>query len=738
MVAKAWLGLCLILLPLNAHAEVIDLEGTVKSIDAEARSISVARKTPKGEKTLELEVAKKAGDLSGVNEGDSVSFSYDPDLELITKIGKKGGSDPVRAPKTSRLGPGPNDKEICVAVCNLLETEHYLQQELDDDICSKWFDVLARSIDPQKLFLTAGDIDGFSKKKGEFRDQLKRGDLSTAYELFNRFLERVDSRLPTIEALVNGPQDFSKKESLEIDLNGLQWTKTETDAKDAWRKRIKYELLSQKMEKVPSEEAKTSLLDRYKRSAQRMHNMTSEDFTELCMTALAHCYDADSMYMSAETVKSFEAGIKMQLHGIGASIQKKDDDIVIGDIVPSGAAARDGRLRKGDRLVGIGQGDSGKIEDVRGMAINDVVDRIRGQKGTVVRLRNVPVGRSASVVYPLTRAQINLRDSEARGEVFEVGKKPDGSAFKVGMIRVPAFYMDMAEARKGSKDYSCTSRECRKLLEGFRLQNVDCVVVDVRNNMGGSLPEAIAVAGLFIDKGRVVQIQTAGGDVEKYDDKEAGRAWAGPLLVLVNTVTAANAEVFVGAMQDHRRGIVVGDKRTHGQTSTHKTVPIDKTRSLGMMKYWSGCFYGPSGEAIQQRGIESDIPLPSMNSDIMDDAEEMADGTTKPDRLPKAGFKPTGQVTVGTIKKLKDQSAVRVEKSKRFQAIVEQADRGQKERRRPVPLEEKEFEKRWQADNPDTEADAMNKQSKNAFARNFYLDEVLNIARDLASVDSDK
>ena len=405
--------------------------------------------------------------------------------------------------------PGPNDRQITLAVRSYLEREHFLRHPIDDEIAKRWFTIFLEGLDPWKLHFLQSDIDGFMQKRDGLDDAVKRGDVSFAYEVYNRFLERLDARLPLVEKLVNGAQDYAKQESIVIDRDAATWAKSEAEAEDSWRKRIKYDLLVQKMEKTSAEESKDKLLRRYRSFAKRMHQMTADELLEMYLTALTSSLDPHTSFMSPGTQENFAIAMRLQLDGIGAQLKGEDGYTTIMELTPGGAADRDGRLKKKDRVVGVGQGADGEMVDVVDTNLNEVVKLIRGKRGTLVRLKVIPVGETVPKIYDITRAKIELKDAEARGEVIEEGRKPDGTPWRIGVINLPSFYMDMDGARQGQADYKSSTRDCKRLLDEFRQKGVDCVVLDLRNNGGGSLPESISLTGLFIDTGPVVQIKDA-------------------------------------------------------------------------------------------------------------------------------------------------------------------------------------------------------------------------------------
>lgn len=725
----------MLLAPWSAvRAEVIELEATVQAVDVEARTLSITRKTATGTKTMSLEVAKNAGDLSSLKAGDTLTVNYDPNLEIVTRFAVRGGADekPGASPAAGARKPTERDANICRELFRKLEQEHYLQREIDDDVVRQMFREYLASFDPLKMYLLQEDIDSFQTALRSLPSRLKEGDVALAYQIHDRFRERVEARLPLIEKLISMPHDFTKPESLETDRSEAKWPATDAEAEDLWRKRIKWELLGLKMEKLSPEDAREKLLRRYRGFAKRMGNMSADEILEAYLSALARSFDPQSSYISQESWTNFEIGMKMQLDGIGAQLKSEDGAIVVEQLTPGGAAERDGRLKPKDRIIGVGQDATGPIVDVDDMNLNQAVNLVRGQRGTVVRLKVLPGGQGRPVVYDLVRAKIELKNATVRGEVFEVGDTAAGRKRRVGVIVVPSFYCDTAAMQKGAKDYLSVARDCRKLLEGFRLQNVDSVVIDVRNNGGGALHEVIAVVGLFIDRGRVGQIKNKEGKIEPLDDNDAGTAWDGPLIVLVNKMTGGGAEIFAGAMQDHRRGVVVGDESTTGRAGVVSLVMLDTQQPLGAARITSQCFYRADGAGFQQRGVRSDVELPSVTSKLPGGAKH-TEGSIAFDRIPKAGFQPAGG-GVPDVARLQRLSQARIAKQDAWKDVIAAVERYEKRRQaKDVSLVEQEFAKVWnEAAQPASGGRGGEAGSRTAIERDYYLDEVLNIAADSA------
>jgi len=638
--------------------------------------------------------------------------------------------------------PGPNDRQITLAVRSYLEREHFTRRPIDDEIARRWFGIFLESLDPMKIYFLQSDIDAFMQKRDSLDDLVKRGDVSFAYEVYNRFLERVDARLPLIERLLTTPQDFTKQESIIIDRDDTKWATSESEAEDNWRKRIKYDLLVQKMEKTPLDEAKDKLQRRYRSFAKRMHQMTADELLETYLSSLTSSLDPHTSFMSPGTLENFEIGMRLQLDGIGASLKGEDGYTTVAELVPGGAADKDGRLQKKDRVVGVGQGNEGEMVDVVDMNLNEVVKLIRGKRGTVVRLKVIPVGQTAPKVYDITRAKIELKDSEARGEVIEEGRKTDGTPFRIGVINLPSFYMDMAGARQGQAEYKSSTRDCKRLLDEFKQKGVDCVVLDLRNNGGGSLPESISLTGLFIDTGPVVQIKDADKRVQQYDDVDPGVSWDGPLVVLTNKFSASASEIVAGAIQDYRRGLVVGDNATHGKGTVQSLLDLGRqlfqrlpnAPSLGAIKITMQQFYRPSGLSTQLEGVKSDVELPSITTHLPVGESDL-DHAIAFDKVPAATFQSSGKVNDDMLKSLRDRSVDRTKGNEEFGKVEKDITQYQKRKsEKTISLLEAEFSRQWNegkaAEDEEKKLEESADPKRPIVKRDFYFKEAMNVTVD--------
>jgi len=607
----------------------------------------------------------------------------------------------------------------------------------------RWFDSFFESLDPMKVYFTQGDIDGFAAKREQLDDLLKRGDVSFAYEVMDRFLQRVDQRLPLIEQLISSPHDFTVEESIVTDRKAVTWPESDAAAEDAWRRRVKYDLLVQKMEETPLAEAQDKLRRRYRSYAKRMHQMTADELLEIYLSSLTSSFDPHTSFMSPGTLENFEIGMRLQLDGIGAQLKSEDGYTTIVELTPGGAADRDGRLKSKDRVVGVGQGNGGEIVDTVDMNLNEVVKLIRGKRGTIVRLKVIPVGETAPKVYDITRDKIELKDAEARGEIIEHGRKADGSPYRIGVINLPSFYMDMAGAQQGQANFKSSTRDTKKILDDFRAQEVDCVVLDLRNNGGGSLPEAIKLTGLFIDRGSVVQIKDADQQVRSYDDVDPGVSWDGPLVILTNKFSASASEILAGAIQDYRRGLIVGDDATHGKGTVQSLLDLgrqlfqrfDNAPSLGAIKITMQQFYRPSGASTQLEGVKSDVVLPSITTHLPVGEGDL-DHAIAFDRVPASRYQPEGRVSQRVVELLRQRSAERVTADKKFVELADQIARyNRRKEDKTISLVEAEFARQWN-EGKAAEKEEEKRLEESEFSKrpvvkqDYYFDEAMNVTID--------
>ena len=521
-------------------------------------------------------------------------------------------------------GQNLTGRKIAVAVRYLMEQKHLSQREIDDVISERALESLLKNLDPWKLYFYQSDVNEFMQNRHALDDMIKKGDVTFAYTVFSRFLARVDERVATAIAQVDAPHDFTIDEEMIRDRDATTYPKTPEEAAERWRKRVKFDLLVQKADEKEDEEAKAKLRKRYSGIKKRWQQTTDDDLLEIYLTAMTSGFDPHSSYMSPSTLENFAIIMKLELDGIGASLRSEDGTTEVHEIIPGGAADMDGRLKEGDLIVGVGQDTSGEIEDIVDMRLNDVVKLIRGARGTVVRLEVKPVDNPKElVVYEITRAQIKLTNQEARGAIVPWGQKPNGQPYQLGVIHLPSFYMDMDGARMGKPDYRSCTRDVRRILQQFKQDGVDAVVVDLRFNGGGSLPESVSMTGLFIDQGPVVQVKGPDGRTQPYPDQEPGMVWSGPLAVLTNMFSASASEIFAGAIQDYGRGVVIGDRTTHGKGTVQQLFDLNDRLfrqgnglNLGALKLTIQQFYRPGGDSTQNRGVLADVEIPALTGHL--------------------------------------------------------------------------------------------------------------------------
>ena len=659
------------------------------------------------------------------------------------------------------------DRSICLAVVKLMQTDHLSRHPLDDEISQRMTKGFVKMLDPMKVYFYQSDVDSFMAHDKELDDKVKDGDTSFSYTVFNTLLKRIDERVTTVDELLNTEHDFAVDEEMVIDPDAAQYPKNAAEARDLWRKRIKYDLLLLKADKEtkkdePKKEGeakkkgekddgnnssdeqdpKDRLMRRYHSFAKRMNQTDHQELLEMYLTSLTTAYDPHSSYMAPKSLENFEIVMRLDLEGIGASLQFDDGYTVVKELIPGGAAEKDGHLKPEDRIVGVGQGTDGLIVDTMDMKLSDVVDLIRGNRGTTVRLEVIPAGKHEKEVYSIVRDKIALTDSEARGQIVE--RERNGQKYRIGVIDLPSFYMDMEGARRGVPEFKSTSRDMTRLLRDFRSKGVDAVVLDLRRNGGGSLTEAISVTGLFIDEGPIVQVKDKDDHVQAYDDVERGTEWDGPLVVLTSKFSASASEIFAGAIQDYQRGIIVGDKTTHGKGTVQSLLDLGKqlfrvtmnSPKLGALKITMQQFYRPDGDSTQNRGVVSDVVLPSMTNVIKGIGESELDYALAFDRVDGAPHEREGMVDDQMVEQLNVASAKRRESSDGFKKVLRNIDRYQQQKsRKTITLNEQKFLAERAELNAEKEEekelDDLSHSRRAVFdTKSFYNQEVLEITLD--------
>jgi carboxyl-terminal processing protease len=643
--------------------------------------------------------------------------------------------------------PGRQDALVVRMVCHLLHTGHLARPEINEDLSKKLFHKFLKDMDPGKLYFTQSDIDEFNRYENDLSDQLLKGDMSFAYLVYDRYVKRLGERMKLVEELVKAPQDFTVQEYLSTDYDKIGYPQDERDVRERWRKRIKFDLLLHRMgqKPLPDAEARQKVLTRYQSLLKRWKQFDNYDLMEIYLTALASAIDPHSSYMAPSTLADFDIAMSLHLEGIGALLRSENGQTLVAEIVPGGAAALDGRLKPNDKILAVAQGD-GKFVDVVDMKITEVVKLIRGHKGTRVELKVIPAEKVEPVVYALTRRNIELKSQEARGDIVEQGKKADGTPYRIGVIDLPSFYADAAAARAGKANYVSATADVRRILKDFEAKGVDGVVLDLRANGGGALSEALALTGLFIDRGPIVQVKGSDGHVKSGNDPDRGMVYGGPLIVLTSRLSASASEILAGALQDYGRALVVGDSATHGKGSVQVLLDLgnqlrgdDQPPKLGDLKLTIQQFYRVNGDSTQIRGVASDVVIPSLTEEL-GMAEKELENALPFDQVQPVEHDDMGLVPDQLKAILRGRSAERVKNAEDFKKLAREIEAVKQRRLKKVlPLSEKELRDQFtreDAENEEAGRGSIPKQKRTdtetyKFERNFTNNEVLNIMADL-------
>jgi carboxyl-terminal processing protease len=556
------------------------------------------------------------------------------------------GSSSRLTANTSALPPGalaPSARERMIArqVGSLLEDAHYSQRKIDDAMSPRVMDKFLNSLDGQRSYFLAGDIAEFQVHRLRFDDMIRTGDIEPAYAMFARYQQRNRERIQYALALLEQEPDFTLDERFEFDREEAAWPASIEELNELWRKRVKNDAISLMLAGKTWVESKEVLRTRYDRVLKRGEQIKPEEVFELFLNSYARTFDPHSNYFSPRNSEEYKIQMSLNYEGIGASLQLIDDYVTIMNLIEGGPAAAAGTLSVNDRITAVGQGKEGSLVDVVGWRIDDVVQLIRGKGGTLVRLQILPVGAAPGTpekVVEFTRGKVTLEAQAARKSLKTVER--DGKTLKVGVINVPGFYSDYDGQRAGDTNYRSTTRDVRRLIDELKSEGIDGLVLDLRGNGGGFLPEAQSLTGLFVDRGPVVQVQFSNGQKEVLDDSDAGVAYDGPLVVLIDRFSASASEIVAGAVQDYRRGVVVG-QRSFGKGTVQNLVPLSRWSARpvnGQLTVTIGKFYRVTGESTQHRGVEPDVELASPIS-LKDVGESALDDALPWDRIASADFR---------------------------------------------------------------------------------------------------
>ncbi|MBC3476247.1 carboxy terminal-processing peptidase [Pseudomonas taiwanensis] len=521
------------------------------------------------------------------------------------------GGNAAAANKWDSLQPDRDEIVASLNVVELLKRHHYSKPPLDDARSVIIYDSYIKLLDPARSYFTAADIAEFDKWKTQFDDFLKSGNLDPGFTIYKRYLDRVKQRLDfALAELAKGvdKMDFTANESLLVDRKDAPWLKNQAELDDLWRKRVKDEVLRQKIAGKDPKQIQETLTKRYKNQLARLDQTRAEDIFQAYINTFAQSYDPHTNYLSPDNAENFDINMSLSLEGIGAVLQSDNDQVKIVRLVPAGPAAKTKQVAPADKIIGVAQGNK-EMVDVVGWRLDEVVKLIRGPKGSVVRLEIIPASNApndqTSKIVSITREAVKLEEQAAKKSVLKL--KQDGREYKLGIIEIPAFYLDFKAYRAGDPEYKSTTRDVKKLLTELQKEKVDGVVIDLRNNGGGSLQEATELTSLFIEKGPTVLVRNSDGRVDVLEDENPGAFYKGPLALLVNRLSASASEIFAGAMQDYHRALIIG-----GQTFGKGTVQTIQPLNHGELKLTLAKFYRVSGQSTQHQGVLPDIDYPSI------------------------------------------------------------------------------------------------------------------------------
>jgi carboxyl-terminal processing protease len=651
------------------------------------------------------------------------------------------------------LAPTEQENYVARRVADIIAHEHYRRAPLDDHLSSLILDRYLDAIDGARSYFFASDIAEFEKYRYQLDDAIKTGDVEPAFVIFRRYQQRSRERMAYAIELLNKKPDFEVDESFNFDREKEPWPANAAEMNELWRKRVKNDALSLVTAGKQWPEAVDVLRKRYEHVAKRMDQSKPDDVFEAFMNAFVLSLDPHSNYFSARNSEEYNIQMSLSYEGIGASLQLTDDYVTVIDVIAGGPAATSGKIAANDRITAVGEGKSGELTDVIGWRLDDVVQKIRGPGGTTVRLQVLPAGAapgSVQKVVDFTRNRVSLEAQASHKAMRSVVR--NGKEIKVGIITVPSFYQDYDASRAGAKDYRSTTRDVQRLIGELRKDGAEVLIMDLRANGGGYLPEAESLTGLFIDRGPVVQLRDTTGHIEVDDDPNPSIFYSGPMIVLVDRFSASASEIFAGAIQDYGRALIVG-QQTYGKGTVQNAHPLNYTifgrkPELGQLNVTIGKYYRITGESTQDRGVTPDIALPSL-IDANEVGESTRDRALPWDHIEPATFRVEGDLKpiAASLQKLHEE---RTASSADFKYLREdiaslEAMRSQKtvslnlktreaERKR-VESERLERENAWRAAHDVKPAKSLEEIKDDATA-GILLDEASQIAADLVVVSA--
>ena len=575
------------------------------------------------------------------------------------------------------LSPEVSFKETTIEILDKLRERHYRRVPINDDLSANVFNNYLRLLDPSRLHFLASDLQQFDAYRLTLDDDLKKGQLAAAFEIFNLYQKRrIERLIYAIHFLENDYDsiDFKRDESFTIDREEAQWPTSPKNLDDIWRKRVKSSILNQKLSDSPPKNVRQTLIKRYKSRLNRLSKTRSLDVFQNFMTALSQSYGPHTQYFSPRLSENFDINMSLSLEGIGAVLTIDNEYTKVVRLVTEGPADKAGQLKPSDYITAVGQGKSGEMVDVVGWRLDDVVGLIRGKKNTTVRLTIAPGGSESEQpkTIHIVRNRVKLEDQSAKSEVLDV--KHNGQNRRVGVISLPTFYLDYNARRQGDPNYKSTTRNVRNLIQDLKKENIEGLVIDLRNNGGGSLQEVNTLIGLFIKQGPTVQIRNTNGRIDLLGDSDAEVLYDGPLVVMVNRLSASASEIFAGAIQDYNRGLIVGGQ-TFGKGTVQSLFPVGKSQ----IKLTLAKFYRVSGHSTQHLGVLPDIYFPE-SVDIEQIGESSLPEALPWDQIRAANYNPLSPIKP-LIPKLTLAHQQRTSQDPEFQYLVSSIEQLEKQRK---------------------------------------------------------
>ena len=562
-------------------------------------------------------------------------------LLLLVATGSSGMSAAPSLLPEGAIHPTARQQLLAPQIANILEQNHYSRRPIDKEFSAQAFDHYLNALDGQRSYFTAADITAMQKWRSAFDDMIHTGQLDPAFLIFARLQQRNRERIEYAISLLSTEPNWKLEETFAFDRDKAPWPRDGAELNDLWRQRVKSDALSLMLTGKTWPEAADTLRKRYQRVLQRVGQVSADDVFESLMNSYAAVYDPHSNYFAPRNAEEYRIQMSLSYEGIGASLQQVDDYVTISSLIDGGPAATAGVLKPNDRIMAVGQGREGALSDVVGWRLDDVVQLIRGKADTLVRLQILPAGAAPGTnlhVVQLARGRVTLKNLAAKRELRQI--RLGDRSLRVGVITVPGFYEDNDARSAGDPNYRTTARDVRRLIGELQADGpIDALVLDLRADGGGFLPEAQALTGLFIDHGPVAQLKYTDGHIEVLEDPEPGVAYGGPLAVLVDRTSASASEIFAAAMQDYHRGVVLG-QTTFGKGTVQNLIPLDRwsrQSADGQLTITIGKFYRVTGESTQLRGVEPDIELPARVS-LQDVGESALESPLPWDRIAPVPF----------------------------------------------------------------------------------------------------